>query len=466
MGLKSFGKSAEMGSLQDKIDSSGGALAMLRGSQVGQYVFPIPPEFSNWRDECEAWANTAVLLDQSNHMTDLYVEGPDTVRLLGDLGINNFRNFGRNKAKQFVACNHQGQLIGDAVLFGLDDARVVLIGRPHVPNWVQYNALTGGYDVVVERDERSISNARGRRLYRFEVQGPKAWEILKRVNGGPIAEIKFFAMGQIKVAGRNVRVLKHGMAAAPGLELWGPAEEGEEVRAALLAAGRDLGLLQGGARAYSTASTESGWYASVLPAIYSDPKLADYRQWLPERGFEAGASLGGSFVPETIDDYYITPWDAGYKFVDFDHDFIGRDALLAKKEAPHLRKVTLIWDNEEVVDIFRSQFNEGDKRCKWMEAPAAYYATFPFDTVLKNGKQAGFSTYVVYSSNMRRWISLALVDASVVDGDQVELVWGEPDGGSNRPVVERHRQTNVRATVAPSPVAAKVREGYRPYLSA
>jgi vanillate/3-O-methylgallate O-demethylase len=455
-----------MGSLQDKMDRSGGALEMLRGSQTGQYVFPIQPEFSNWRDEVEAWNNTAVLLDQSHHMTDLYVEGPDTVRLLADLSINNYKNFGRNKAKQIVVCNHQGQVIGDAILFGLDDNRILIVGRPHVANWVQFNALTGGYDVVVERDERSISNSRGRRLYRFEVQGPKAWEVLERVNGGPIAEFKFFTMGQIKVCGRNVRALKHGMAAAPGLELWGPAEEAEEVRSAIIEAGRDLGLLQGGAKAYSTASTESGWYASVLPAIYTDPKLADYRAWLPEKGFESGASLGGSFISDRIEDYFITPFDAGYKFVDFNHDFIGRDALLEAMDKPHLKKVTLIWDNDDVISIFRSQFNEGDERFKFMDAPAAYYATFPFDSVTLNGKRIGFSTYVVYSSNVRRWISLALLEETAVqDGDTVELVWGEPDGGSNRPVVERHRQTTVRAMVAPSPVASKIREGYRPYLA-
>ncbi|MFV0644851.1 MAG: aminomethyl transferase family protein [Sphingomonadaceae bacterium] len=455
-----------MTSLQDKIDREGDALSMLRNSQVGQYVFPVAPEFSNWRDECEAWSNTAVLLDQSHHMVDLYVEGPDTIRLLSDLGINSFRKFGRNKAKQFVACNHQGHVIGDAILFGLDSNRVNLVGRPHVPNWVQYNAVAGGYDVVVDRDERTLDNSRGRRTFRFEVQGPKAWEILERVNGGPIDDIRFFSMGQIKVGGRNVRALKHGMAAAPGLELWGPANEAEEVRAAILEAGRDLGLLQGGARAYSTASTESGWFASLLPAIYTDPKLVDYRRWLPARGFEANASIGGSFISDRIEDYYITPWDSGYSFIDFDHDFIGRDALLARKDEPHLKKVTLVWDNEDVVSIFRSQFNEGDERFKFMEAPAAYYATFPFDTVMLGDERIGFSTYVVYSSNQRRWISLALIDPRKANnGDTVELIWGEPDGGSHRPVVERHRQTTVKATVAPSPVESKIREGYRPYLA-
>lgn len=454
-----------MKTLNDSIDQAGGPLPMLRGSKIGQYVFPVAPEFSNWRDEQEAWANTAVLLDQSHHMTDLYVEGPDTIRLLADLSINNYTKFGRNKAKQFVACNHDGYVIGDAVLFGLDDYRVNIVGRPHVPNWVQFNALTGGYDVVVERDERTTGNGRGRRSYRFEVQGPKAWAVLEKLNGGPIDEIKFFAMGQITIAGRQVRALKHGMAGAPGLELWGPAAESELIRETILEAGREFGLVQGGARAYSTASTESGWFASVLPAVYTDPKLADYRAWLPAAGFEATGSLGGSFVSDRIEDYYIRPLDAGYRFIDFEHDFIGRDALLTRKDEPHLKKVTLTWDIDDVMRIARSQFNDGDERFKFMEAPAAYFATFPFDSVRVNDEHVGFSTYVVFSSNQRRWISLALIDATrVAEGDVVEVIWGEADGGSARPIVERHHQTRVRATVGASPVVSKIREGYRPYL--
>lgn len=453
-----------MRSLQDKIDEAGGPLPLLRNSRIGQYVFPVTPEWSNWRDEQEAWANSAVLLDQSHHMTDLYVEGPDTVRLLSELSINNFKGFGRNKAKQIVCCNHQGYVIGDAILFGLDDSRVNIVGRPHVPNWFQYNARAGGYDVIVERDERSFSNARGRRTYRFEVQGPAAWAVLEKVNGGPIADMKFFGMGEIFVAGRRVRVLKHGMAAAPGLELWGPSSESDEVREAILEAGREFGLVQGGGRAYSTASTESGWFASVLPAVYTDPKLADYRSSLPCTGFEGTASLGGSFVAANIEEYYSTPWDCGYGFVDFAHDFVGRDALLEKRAEPHLKKMTLTWNVDDVTSIFRSQFDEGDRRCKFLEAPASYYATFPFDSVMLNGERVGVSTYAVYSSNQRRWISLALVDSEkVTDESEVEVVWGEPDSVTRRPIVERHRQTTVRATAGPSPVKSRMREGYRPY---
>ncbi len=53
-------------------------------------------------------ARSAVLFDQSHHMVDLYVEGPDAVKLMSDLAINTFKNFPVERAKQFVPCSLVG----------------------------------------------------------------------------------------------------------------------------------------------------------------------------------------------------------------------------------------------------------------------------------------------------------------------------------------------------------------------
>lgn len=446
--------------LEEKIQEAGGPVNLLRSSQLGQYVFPVPLEFSNWRDETAAWNNGAVLLDQSHHMTDLYVKGPDTIKLLSDLSINSYKGFVRNKAKQIVCTNYDGYVIGDAVLFALEDDYVNIVGRPHVANWVQFHATTGNYDVELERDERTLANKGVRKTFRFEVQGPNAWALLEKANGGPIEDIKFFNMGEVNIGKHRVRCLKHGMAAAPGLELFGPWGIAEEVRGTLIEVGKEFGLLQGGARAYSTASTESGWLASVLPAIYSGEKMKAYREWLGANCWEGVTSLGGSFESTNIEDYYLTPWDIGYNFIKFDHDFIGREALEKKQNNPHLKKVTILWDNDDVTRIFQSQFKQGDQRFKFMETPASYYATFPFDTVLKNGKRVGLSTYVVYSNNARRFVSLALVEPEfAAEGTELNILWGEPN--SKRPVVERHQMTEVKGIVTASPLPSQAREGYR-----
>ena len=452
-------------SLEQKIRQFGNPVDMLRNSQAGPYVFPIAGEFSNWRDEQQAWRKTAILFDQSYHMTDLYVEGLDTVRLLSDLGVNSFAGFQRNKAKQFVACNHDGYVIGDGVLCALEDDKVILIGRPPVSNWVHFNAVTGGYDVRVERDERSLANARPRMLYRFEVQGPNAWKILEKVNGGPIPEIKFFAMGEISIAGRKVRCLKHGMSGAAGLELWGPKAEGDEIRAALMEAGQEFGLRAGGARAYSTVAIESGWVPSPMPAIYTGEKMRAYREWLTDTCFEANASLGGSMVSNNIEDYYLTPYDLGYGgFTRFDHDYIGKEALQQMAGRPSRKKVTLTWNSDDVIRIFSTMFL-AENPAKYMDMPASHYATLPYDMIMKDGKQVGISTYPVYTANGRVWISLSMIDAALsAPGTEVSVIWGEPDGGSSKPVVERHVQTTVRATVGPCPFSDDARTSYRPHV--
>jgi hypothetical protein len=60
----------------------------------------------------------------------------------------------------------------------------------------------------------------------------------------------------------------------------------------------------------------------------------------------------------------------------------------------------------------------------------------------------GLSTYTVYTANVRSWFSLAMIDEDVADGTDVTVVWGEEDGGSRKPIVERHVQTPIRATVS------------------
>src|SRR5580704_4915597 len=102
---------------------------LLRNSAIGPYVYPVvASEYTNWRDEQRAWQKTCVLFNQSYHMTDMYVEGPDALKLLSDLGVNTFKTFGPNKAKQYVVCNHDGYVIGDVILFGLEENLVNLVG--------------------------------------------------------------------------------------------------------------------------------------------------------------------------------------------------------------------------------------------------------------------------------------------------------------------------------------------------
>ena len=437
--------------LDEKFAGCRNIVEVLRNLPAGHYPIPVPAEHTNWRDEQRAWAESAVLFDQSYHMTDVYLEGPDTTRLLSDISINNYTKFSPMTAMQFVACAENGYMIGDAIAFHLPDGRVNLVGKPSGPNFAAYTAETGDYDVSVTLDKRSLEGGRARTAYRLQVQGPSAMKILERVNGGPIPETRFFGMCEFSIAGHKVTALRHGMAGAPGMELWGPYEEKRAVCAALVEAGREYGMRLGGARTYSTAAPYSGWVGSILPAIYEGDEMRCFREWLSADGFEANHSIGGSFLSDNIEDYYMDPWDTGYhRLIHWDHEFKGRDALLAKKDRSHRRKVWLKWNEQDVLKIFASMFKEKD-RFKALEMPAAQYAGCPYDQVLSNDDPIGLSVYAVYVEPVHGWISLGIIEEDQVEyGKEVTIVWGEESGGTGKPTVEPHIQTTIRATISRS----------------
>ena len=444
--------------LEEVLKAAGNTVDLLRNSQIGAYVYPVvAPEFSNWRSEQEAWRKSAVLFDQSHHMVDLFIEGPDATKLLSYLAINSFEGFTPEKAKQFVPVSYDGHVIGDGILFHLSPNKYVFVGRAPSANWIMFHAETGGFDVQIIKDDRSPSRPMGkpvvRQYYRYQIQGPNAKAIIEELNGGPMPDIKFFNMGYINIAGRQVRALRHGMAGAPGLEIWGPYGEGDEVKNAIVEVGKNHGLHQVGSRAYATNTLESGWIPSPLPAVYTGEKMKAFREWLPAASYEATGALGGSYVSQNIEDYYVSPYDIGYgPFVKFDHDFIGREAL-EKMDKTKRRKVTLAWNGEDVAKVFASMFT-GENRYKYIDLPLSNYANSNYDKVV------GFSMFTGYSYNERSMLSLATVDADVKIGNEVKIVWGEPDGGSRKTTVERHEQIEIRAIVSPVPYSKTAREAY------
>jgi syringate O-demethylase len=450
--------------LEDLIQAAGNPVDLLRNSQTGPNVYPgVPPEFTNWRDEQRAWQQTCVLFTLSFHMADLAVEGPDAVKLLSHLGINTFKNLSPDRAKQYVPCSPDGHVIGDVIMFQLGERRFNLVGRVPALNWMRFHAATGGYDVRVELDERSAARQDpfNRKHYRFQVQGPAAMKLMAKALGKPPPAVKFFHVCAMTIAGKQVQALRHGMAGQPGFELYGPYAEGEAVRAAIVAAGEEFGLRQVGGRAYSSNTLESGWIPSPLPAVYSGATMKPYRQWLTAESYEAKASIGGSFVSSRIEDYYLTPWDMGYgSFIDFDHEFVGREALQQLAQRPHRKKVTLALENADVLRAIGSQL-EGGERAKFMEFPSAVYSMHPYDRVVADGRTVGVSTWIGYSANERKMLTIAVVEpAYAKPGTEVTLVWGEENGGTTKPTVERHRQVDIRAIVSPVPYVEAVRKTY------
>lgn len=422
----------------------------------------VRPEFTTWRDEQRSWRETVALHDQSYHMNSLHVRGPEALALFERLGVNSFATFEPGAAKQFVACSPEGFLIGDAILYHLEPEHLLLVGNPASTDWVQFNAERGDLDVTAELDPIWVLNRERRRsFYRYQVEGPRAYDLLEQLHGGPLPEIRFFRSATIRVAGCDVRAMRHSMGGVPGLELSGPWDERDVVKRALVEAGREHGLRQIGSLAYFSTVVESAWWAVPVSAIYTGDELREYREWLTTRSAVARMSLGGSFYSPRIEDYYATPWDYGYgHIVKLDHDFVGRAALERLAGEPHRRKVTLVWNADDVLDVYRRLLEDGPTAMQ-VELPLAATARMHYDKVLgEDGSMVGLATYPTYTVNERAMLSLATLDeAHAEPGTEVTLVWGEEDGGArSAPWIEPHVQVEIRATVAPAPISQAARQ--------
>jgi vanillate/3-O-methylgallate O-demethylase len=447
---------AKYKNLEEILAVVGGPVNLLRSSNFGSHVFPgIPPEFTNWRDEQRAWKESCALLESSYHMTNLYIKGPGAKALLTRIGANKIGEFPANRAKQLIAASPDGYMIADGICFHTSDEVYRVVAGPTISDWIQFNVESGNYDVEIDRDESTGIRGGQPRLYGYQVQGPHALQLMNDVTDGSLPNIGFFAIGEFKIKGLPVRALRHGMAGQPGFELFGPWADQEIIMDALTSAGEQYGLRKVGALAFPTSSIESGWMATPLPGIYQSEEMKPFRQWLTPQHRAVLASLGGSFESDDIRDYYMDPIEVGYgPFIDFDEDFIGREALAEKIKNPKRKKVTLRWNQDDVMDVMRSSLFKTDKPARFLKMPLSIYSTYQCDEVVKNGRRAGVSQYSGFSANAQEMLSLSLVNIEHSEpGTEVTIRWGEPN--SRRPTVENNVVHEIRATVASAPYFQK-----------
>lgn len=465
-------------SLEDLMIEAGGAENLLRAHKYDRSDLPpefnpsliipqIPQEFSRWERESRSWRETVALFDQTHHMQGVFVEGPQAREFLGYLSCNSLFKSKPNKASQIICVNQSGMLIGDGIVFHLEDNLFSIYGAPMVPTWVQYNAEILGYDVKVTPDPRSPVYANGhgntRRNCRYQIQGPLAGQLIEKLNGGPIGDVKFFGMTQITIAGHQCRALRHGMAGAMGLELWGPWDQRDAIRNAIIEAGQEFGLCLVGGMAYLVPAIESGWYQATLPAIFTGDDMLGFRKWVPETEHNALVRLQGSKAYSSIEQYYRSPYDVGLgNFINFEHDCIGRDALASIDSSKATKKVTLAWNPDDGAALLREMLTPGGRDVRFLHLPVNCDTIgLHYDILTLAGHDAGVSAYTAYSANERTILSMALVEPDVAIGDELVIHWGEAGGGYGNHVTPATDLFEIRAIVSPAPYSQVAREEYR-----
>ena len=436
-------------SLQDGIDKAGSPIKLLWKPNTPEQTVPVvPPEFTGWALEQVAWEDGVVLYDLCHHMNDLFIEGPDAMKMLASVTANDFEKFSIGQAKQFIPVTPNGDIVTDGILMRMGETSFILSGVPAAQTWVRYHADRGGYNVSFTADADSGNRKSGPpAMFRYQVQGPKAMEVVQRALGAAPPAVKFFHSEEVTIAGRKLRAFRHGMAGQPGFEFLGRWDDNDAVKAALLDAGAASGMIQVGGKAYYTNGIESGWIPTPTPGIYSDPALEDYRRFVSLFSYEGQKGIHGSFYSDDIADYYVSPYELGYgRSIAFNHDFIGRQALEEAKTKQLRTRVTFVYNADDVKDVM------GDP---------GYLLRYPRDRVEVGGELVGLAMYTANFARHGTLLSLGLVDTRYAEpGTEVSIVWGEHPGAAG--AIDAHKEfPRIRATVQPSPYNLFARVGYR-----
>lgn len=249
----------------------------------------------------------------------------------------------------------------------------------------------------------------------------------------------------------EVRIIRIGMAGSLAYEVHGKLEDSQAVYTALLTYGAKYGIKKLGRHAYWNTHTEGGFPQFIIHFPYAWEKDAGFMQWMQETNCPmayyalCAQPLGGSLGtdPELR---YVNPVELGWEgTVKFNHDCPGKEALRKIIEGPHRQMVCLEWNDEDIIDVWASQFGT-EEPYETMEQAEDYDPTGKFeyraDKVVDGDKTVGVSTGRIFTWKYRKMISLCTIEPEYAElGREVEVIWGS----------EGKRQKRIRATVARYP---------------
>jgi aminomethyltransferase len=248
--------------------------------------------------EVRAVRTGAGIFDVS-HMGRVYISGPSATDFLDWALTGSATTLAAGRARYCMICNERGGVIDDTIFYRLAQDRYLLIpnagNRHRVLDW--FGQVIGqrfakgvnlGAHSGVSLDDQTLQTSL------LACQGPAALGLATELAEGGLSGLRPFAWTEARMCGADVLVGRTGYTGEDGVEVLAPASAAPAIWAALT----DAGAVPCGLGARDVLRTEAG---------------------LPLHGHEL--------------DEATTPVEARLeRFVDFDKDFVGRDALLQQRE--------------------------------------------------------------------------------------------------------------------------------------
>lgn len=282
----------------------------------------LPACFANYEPTAEYWAcrKKAVVMDLSP-LRKFEVMGPDAEALLQLCLTRDVRRVAVGQVSYTAVCYPNGCLVDDGTVFRLSQNNFRWIcGSDYTGEWIRKQAEERGYNVLVKSSTDQMHN--------LAVQGPNSRDILRQIiwtrpDQTQVEDLKFFrfTIGRLHHEnGAPVLVSRTGYTGELGYEIFCHPNNAEEVWDEIWQAGAAYGLAPMGLDALDMVRIEAG-------LIFH----------------------GHEFCDQT------DPYEAGIGFTvqmkNNDEDFIGREALVKRKENRQRGMVGLELAGDEVANL-------------------------------------------------------------------------------------------------------------------
>ena len=337
----------------------------------------LPSSFDNHGPQEEYWAcrQAAAVMDLSP-LRKFEVVGPDAEALLQATVTRNIRKLSHGQVVYSAMCNETGGMIDDCTVFRLGDTNFRFVGGDEYDGvWLREQAARLGLDRVWVKHSTD-------QLHNIAVQGPASRDLLTGIvwtppTQPPFAELAWFRFAIGRIGDHNgipLLISRTGYSGELGYELWVHPRHATALWDAVWEAGRPHGLTPIGLDALDILRIEAGLvFAGYDFSDQTDP-------------FEAG--IGFTVPLKSKED-----------------DFVGREALLARKANPQRTLVGLELAGNE---------------------PAAHG-----DCVHVGRSQVGVVTSATRSPILRKNIALCRIAVQYADLDTAVEV-GKLDGHQKR----------------------------------
>jgi glycine cleavage system aminomethyltransferase T len=401
------------------------------------FPFAVPWEYTGWRDEQMSWKKTCYIHGNLNPTPTYRLKGPGAIKFLSDTCVNDFANFPIGTGKHGIMCTEEGLIMMDGVLLRLgEDDFITYWMSPYIAyTFMQSKYNASGEDLTMQ-------------VFLFQVAGPRSLETLEAATGDNLHDIGFMHHRMSKINGMEVRILRMGMAGTLAYEVHGRVEDARPIYNAIFKAGEQFGIRKLGHHTYMMNHTEDGFPQAYYHFPYPWFEDKGFGEFLHKMGgIQASAQIIHGSIGNNVRLCYRNPVELGWAgMIKFNHDFVGRKALEKEVANPRRKMATLVWNAEDIIDVYASQFQPGEPYSN-MDKPNHFTTehgvnTYHVDQVFKNGKLVGVSSGRAYSYYYREMLSLISIDVTHGDiGNEVIVLWGDPGT----------RQKEIRATVSRFP---------------